>query len=235
MIRAPTRELSDEQNVTVRRPDSLRAWLVAYATATSSTAAWEAVRRAASPGDGDPPTKVTTIRYRDWLTSLWLLDPVPAWHPQGPALQSLARGPKHHLVDPALAAHLMQVSAGRLLDGHGRVMPGRNASALGALFESLCTLTVRTCAQAAEATTSHLRTTRGDHEIDLIVERYDGQIVGLEVKLAPDIDDRDVRHLHWLRRTYGEPVADLVVLTTGPYAYRRPDGVAVVPLGLFGP
>ncbi|MFZ1409922.1 MAG: DUF4143 domain-containing protein [Micropruina sp.] len=235
LTRALSRDLADAQGVTVRRPDSLRAWAIAYATATSSTATWETIRTAASPGDADPPSKPTTVRYRDWLTALWLLDPVPAWRPQGTAMKGLTRSPKHHLADPALAARLMKVGAAALLDGEGRVIPGGPASALGALFESLATLTVRVCAQAAEATTSHLRTNRGDREIDLIVERHDGRAVGIEIKLAPTIDNKAVRHLHWLREHHGHLISDLVVLTTGPHAYRRTDGIAVVPLGLLGP
>lgn len=46
--------------------------------------------------------------------------------------------------------------------------------------------------------------------------------------------DADVRHLLWLRDQMPDDVADLVVVTTGKYAYRRPDGVAVIPLGLLG-
>ncbi|HZL04528.1 MAG TPA: AAA family ATPase, partial [Coriobacteriia bacterium] len=59
LTRALSRDLTDEQGVTVRRPDSLRAWITAYATATSSTATWEAIRAAATPGDADPPSKAT--------------------------------------------------------------------------------------------------------------------------------------------------------------------------------
>lgn len=235
LTRALSRDLTDEQGVTVRRPDSLRAYVAAYAAATSTTASWEAIRTAATPGDADPPSKVTTIRYRDWLTALWLLDPVSAWQPHGGAMRGLTKGPKHHLADPALAARLMGVGAEALLDGEGRVLPGGPATALGALFEGLATLTVRACAQTAEASTTHLRTSGGDREVDLILERHDGRVVGLEVKLAPTVSDRAVRHLHWLKDRYGGRVSDLAVLTTGPYAYRRPDGIAVIPLGLLGP
>lgn len=235
LTRALSRDLTDEQGVTVRRPDSLRAWITAYATATSSAATWEAIRAAATPGDADPPSKATTIRYRDWLTALWLLDPVPAWQPYGSGLKGLTKGPKHHLADPALAARLMKVGASSLMDGEGRVLPGGPSTALGALFESLATLTVRVCAQTAEATTSHLRTERGEHEIDLIVERHDGRAVGIEIKLAATIDDRAVRHLHWLKERHGARISDLAILSTGPHAYRRPDGIAVIPLALLGP
>jgi uncharacterized protein len=49
------------------------------------------------------------------------------------------------------------------------------------------------------------------------------------------LTDRDVRHLNWLYEKIGDRLADRVVITTGRHAYRRPDGVAVVPLALLGP
>ncbi len=57
----------------------------------------------------------------------------------------------------------------------------------------------------------------------------------MEVKLTAAPKDDDVRHLRWLRDTVPDRIADLVILTTGERAYRRQDGVAVVPLGLLGP
>ena len=114
-----------------------------------------------------------------------------------------------------------------MLSGHGTL--------LGALFESLVTLTVRVLAQGLEARVWHLRTHRGEHEIDLLVEGRGGALVGVEVKLSASVTDRDVKHLLWLRDQLGDKVKDLVVVSTGPTAYRRGDGVAVVPLALLGP
>lgn len=105
---------------------------------------------------------------------------------------------------------------------------------MGPLFESLVTLGVRAMAQAAEASVSHLRLTGGDREIDLILEGPDGQILGIEVKLAHQVTGYDVRHLRWLREIMPERVVDLLVVTTGSRAYRRADGVGVVPLALLG-
>ena len=54
-------------------------------------------------------------------------------------------------------------------------------------------------------------------------------------ELANGIDDRDVRHLAWLRDQFGDDLLDAVIVTTGEHAYRRPDGIAVVPAALLGP
>jgi uncharacterized protein len=213
----------------------LKAWLTAYAAATASTAAYNAVLDAATAGDVDKPAKTTTIAYRDILTSLWLLDPVPGWIPTNNRLSRLTEAPKHHLADPALAARLLRVNADLLL-GNARPMPYQgDGPLLGALFESLVTLSVRVYAQACGAVVHHLRMQNGSREIDLIVDGPDGRVLGIEVKLSGTIDDRDVRHLRWLAEELGEGVADMAIITSGRDAYRRRDGVAVIPAALLGP
>ena len=89
--------------------------------------------------------------------------------------------------------------------------------------------------QAAEAEVRHLRTHRGDREVDFIVTGTGAGVVAAEVKLSATIDDSDVSHLLWLRGQLGDDFRDAVVITTGRYAYRRPDGIAVIPAALLGP
>jgi predicted AAA+ superfamily ATPase len=97
------------------------------------------------------------------------------------------------------------------------------------------TLCVRVYAQHAEARVGHLRTYGGDHEVDLIVERQDGRVVAIEVKLKRTVQDADLRHLAWLKEKVGDELLDSLVVTTGEHAYRRPDGIGVVPAALLGP
>jgi len=81
----------------------------------------------------------------------------------------------------------------------------------------------------------HLRTKGGRQEVDLIVARADQRVVAIEVKLARDVTDAGVKHLHWLQRQVGADLLDAVVVTAGAAAYRRKDGIAVVPAALLGP
>jgi predicted AAA+ superfamily ATPase len=169
------------------------------------------------------------------LERLWILDPVPAWLPTRNRLARLSSPPKHHLADPALAARLLGVDATALLQARpaGPQVP-HEGTLLGTLFESLVTLCVRVYAQGAEARIAHLRTWSGDREVDLIVERG-RKILAIEVKLGQVPNDRDVRHLLWLQKELGDDMVDAVVITTGQAAYRRPDGIAVIPAALLGP
>jgi uncharacterized protein len=223
-----------EQGHLVRRPDTLRGWLAAYAAATATTSSYNAILDAATPGETNKPAKTTTTVYRDVLSQLWLLDPVPGWLPSRSAFSRLGAAPKHHLADPALAARLLGVDVPALLDDSAPDTPVRRPGPLlGALFESLVTLSVRVYAQAAEATVHHLRTWDSRHEVDLIIQRADQRIVALEVKLSPSVSDDDVRHLTWLRGQLGDDLLDAAVITTGSEAYRRADGIAVIPLCLL--
>lgn len=219
----------------IRNPAALRRWMTAYAAASSTTASFETIRDAATGGEGEKPAKTTTQPYRDVLERLWVVDPVPAWMPSRNRIRRLSSPPKHQLADPALAARLLGLDADALLSG-GEVGPliPRDGTLLGALFESLCTLSFRVYAQASEARIFHLRTSGGEHEVDLIIERGDGRVLAVEIKLARDIGSDDVRHLHWLTKQLGDSLVDAVVVTTGAEAYRRPDGIAVVPAALIG-
>lgn len=225
-----------EAGLAVRNPALLRRWMAAYAAATATTASYESLREAASAGAGNKPAKSTTIPYQDTLQRIWVSDPLAAWSPSHNHLKRLTLAPKHHLADPALAVSLTGLTLDDLLTGRG---PGvaipRDGTFLGALFESLVALNLRVFAQGAEARVYHLRTKSGEREIDFIITGPDGKVVAVEVKLAQVVSAGDVRHLKWLAHALGPNLLDAVVVTTGTEAYRRADGIAVVPLSLLGP
>lgn len=228
------RDLS-EAGFTVRQPAAVRAWMTAYAAATATTASWEKIRDAATAGYESKPAKETSANYAELLTSLRILDPIDAWIPSNNHLRRVGSAPKHHLADPALAVRLLKRTKEHLLTGNdGPIKIARDGTLLGALFESFVALSLRTFAQASGAEVFHLREHGGAHEVDFIIENGDG-IIGVEAKLASSIDDKDVRHLTWLEEQVGDRLLGKIIVTTGPEAYRRADGTAVVPLALLGP
>jgi len=234
IARVIDRDIPDETGVPIRRQEALRALMAAYAAATSTTTSLAKIRTAASLGDA--LSDKTAKAYREALARLWILDPLPAWLPTASPIRRTSGAPRLHLVDPALAARLLGADVGALLKGRSPepAIP-RDGTLLGALFESLVTQSVRVYAQQGEAAVFHLRTAGGEREVDLIVERSDRRFVAIEVKLAATPDDHDCRHLRWLRGTAGDRMLDAIVITTGRAAYRRPDGIGVVPAALLGP
>lgn len=220
----------------VRNPAGLRRWMAAYAAASSTTTSFEKIRGAASGGEGENVNRKAAAPYRDALERLWLLDPVPGWLPSRNHLKRLNAAEKHQLADPALAARLVGAAKGALLQGesYGSAIP-RDGTFLGALFESLATLSIRVYAQNAESQVKHLRSHGGEREIDLVVQRDDDRVVAIEVKLAAVPREESFRHLKWLKKEIGDDLLDALMITTGKTAYRRADGIGVVPLALLGP
>ena len=76
----------------------------------------------------------------------------------------------------------------------------------------------------------HLRTEKGQHEIDLVIEVAGSSIIGIEIKAtsAPKLDD--ARHLIWMRDSLGERFALGVVLHTGPRMFSLSDRVIALPI-----
>lgn len=223
-----------DHGLNTRNPEAIKRWMRAYAAATSTTSSYETIRDASTSGEASKPSKSTLIPYREVLERLWVLDPVPAWLPNNNQLGALAHPPKHHLADPALSVQLLGLDAKALLEGdESNVVFPRNGTLLGHLFESLVTLSVRVAAQQSEAKVKHLRTARGKQEVDLIVERRDQKVLAIEVKLNSKVDSNDVKHLLWLKKKLGQDLLDAIIINTGPIAYRRPDGIGVIPAALL--
>jgi predicted AAA+ superfamily ATPase len=227
-----------QEGVAVRQPAALKRWLSAFSAAVSSTAGYNEILDAATSGEGHKPAAKTAIAYREALSRLWLIDELPTWLDGENYYSRLKRTPKHYLADPAFVASLLKLDAD-VLKGKDR---GKNARTrfderhsdiTGRLFEALIHQSLNVYASVNNAELSYFHTLNGDHEVDFVLAQG-RKAIAVEVKLAIDADDRDVRHLLWLRELMKGDLQDAMVITTGPVAYRRPDGIAVVPAALLG-
>ena len=218
----------------IRRPHALKAWLTAYAAASATTTAYTQILDSATAGEPNKPARNTVAGYRELLKRMWILDPLEAWTPVLNPLKRLAQAPKHHLVDPALAASLVGATTDSLLRADGPHDTRPEGTLLAALFESLAVMTVRVLAQSADARVFHLRTQGGEHEVDIIVERPDHKVLAIEVKLSAAPGPSASKHLSWLEHLIGADLLDKAIITTGEFAFRQKDGTAIIPLGLLG-
>lgn len=104
----------------------------------------------------------------------------------------------------------------------------------GFLFESLCTRDIRIYAQAIDGDVFHYSDKSG-LESDLIVRLKDGRWAAIEVKLGNKQIEEAAQNLLSLKAKIDEDkmgqASFLMVITGGQYAYRRNDGVLVVPIG----
>ncbi len=181
--------------------------------------------------DGEMPGRNTVGAYLDALRRIFVVEDQPAWSVRLRSRASLRKQAKRHFVDPSLAVSLLRASPERLL---------ADAQTLGLLFESMVVRDLRVFGAPEGSEVFHYRDDTG-LEIDAIVERDDGAWIAVEVKLSPsaEVVDRAATSLLRLRDKIAShrlgDMAGLVVMTTVGAAYRRSDGVQVVPITLLGP
>lgn len=185
---------------------------------------------ASDVGGSDGPIKhETVLDYMAALARVFVVEDLPAW---APALRSRSRlrgMVVRHFVDPSLAVAALGTRPERLL---------REVDTLGLLFESLVIRDLRVYAQAMDAEVLHYHD-NSNLEADAIVERRDGRWAAFEVKLGGRAIDEGAATLLRVaakvdHERHGAP-AVLGVITGGGYGYRRPDGVAVIPIGALAP
>lgn len=217
-----------DNNGTRRDPARVRRLMTALARNISTEVSAASLARDAGD-EGAPLWKETVSEYLDALERLMVVENQPSWGPHLRSRDVVRRSPKRHFVDPSLAAAALGASAERLM---------REPKTLGFMFESMVIRDLRIYAQSLGGRVHHYRDSAGS-EVDAIVSLADGSWAAVEVKLgasqvdgAADSLDRFVRKVDVEQA--GEPVARLVV-TAGEYAFTRPDGVIVAPLGLLGP
>ncbi|HOA26738.1 MAG TPA: DUF4143 domain-containing protein [Arachnia sp.] len=181
-------------------------------------------------GQNGPIDDKTLTNYLDALDRLMLTEPLPAWQPHMRSRTRLRTTPVHHFVDPSIGIAALGVGTADLL---------ADLEAAGFHFESLGLRDLRVYSQALGATLSSWRDTQLNQQIDAILELPNGRWAGFEFKLGEAQADAAAESLlHMASKVdmakHGEPAA-LVVVTGGRFAYRRPDGVLVVPITSLGP
>ncbi|WP_165043994.1 ATP-binding protein [Adlercreutzia sp. ZJ138] len=178
--------------------------------------------RNAGVGMSDP----TLRTYLNALRRLFVLEEVKAWAPTLRSRTPLRSTPVRHLCDPSIAAAALETNPEGLLN---------DLSTMGFLFESLCVRDLRVYARLLGGDVYHYRDKSG-LEADVIIRLRDGRWAAIEVKLGGEARiDEGAAHLAALQnkidvRKSGSP-SFLMVLTGTAYAYTRPDGVHVVPVG----
>ncbi len=211
-----------------RDPERVGALLRSLARNVATHAA--AATLAGDTSGANGPLKDDTVgEYLAALKRLMIVEDQPAWAPHLRSKYAVRAAAKRHFVDPSLAVAALRATPSRLL---------REVKLLGFLFESLVVRDLRVYAQAADA---HVLQYRDSHnvEVDAIVETADGRWAAFEVKLGSGQVEEAAATLGRFAaqidtESSGAPATLGVIVGTG-YAYRRDDGIAVIPIGALGP
>lgn len=169
-------------------------------------------------------TDKTYTSYINALKRIFVVEDLPAWQPSLRSKTAIRTADKRHFVDPSIATSVLKVKPNRLL---------KDFEYFGFLFEALCTRDIRVYTEVNDGKVYHYRDKNG-LEADMIIQLNDGRWAAIEVKMGgKQIDEAAANLIKLSEKVNTEKMgvpSFLMVITAGQFAYRRNDGVIVVPL-----
>lgn len=209
---------------TEKNPDRVRAVLRSYARNISTMTSASTIMADVQANDISITDKTLT-NYLTALRRLFIIEDAKAWQPSLRSKTGIRTSNKRHFVDTSIATAVLELNPTSILE---------DFNLFGFLFEDFCLRDMRVYTEPLRGTVYHYHDNSG-LESDLIIRLHDGRWAAIEVKTgSKEIEDAAV-NLITLSQTVdtskiGEP-SFLMVLTAGQYAYRRDDGVYVIPIG----
>lgn len=207
-----------------KNPDRVRLLLRSLARNIATSASYQTIKNDMEATDITISDK-TIGAYLNALRRIFVVEDLPAWSPSLRSKTAIRTSPKRHFVDPSIATAVLRTNPKGVLN---------DFQFFGFLFEALCTRDIRVYAQSNDADVFHYRDKSG-LEADLIVRLRDGRWAAIEVKLGKKQIDMAAQNLLALKARVDEDkmgeASLLMIVTGGQFAYRRKDGVLVVPAG----
>lgn len=211
------------------RRDSERAkrLMKSYSRHQGTQTTYTVIRDDIAANDSDFLTEDTVYSYTNALRKIFVIEDMPAWNPNLRSKTAIRTSDTRYFVDPSIAAASLGLGPKDLLG---------DLNTMGLLFETLCVRDLRVYADSLFGNVYHYRDKSG-LECDAVIHLRNGSYGLIEIKLGGDrlIEEGSMS----LKTLAGKIDTDkmkepsfLMVLTgTGKYAYRREDGIYVVPIG----
>lgn len=219
-------DISRVDNVT-RDEDRTRRIMRSYARHQGAQASIQSILDDIKANDTEELSDKTVYSYVNALKSLFVIEDMPAWNPNLRSKSAIRQSDTRYYVDPSVACAALGLGPDNLIN---------DLNTFGLIFECLCARDLRVYAQAIEGTVYHFRDKSG-LECDAVIHLRNGSYGLVEIKLGGDrLIEEGASTLHSLSSkidtTKMKAPSFLMVLTAvGEYAYRREDGVLVVPVG----
>ncbi|NLD03926.1 MAG: ATP-binding protein [Clostridiales bacterium] len=215
-------EISSPDGVN-RDPEKVAAVLKSYSRHTSTSATIMTIVKDVSEYFS-PLSRNTAADYIAALEKIYVVEDLKAWSPRLRSKTAIATSPTRHFADPAIAAFFLDAGASDLMN---------DLETFGLLFESLVIRDLRIYAESLGGKVYHYR----DHsglEADAIVHLPGGTWGAFEVKLGEAWVEKAAENLLRLKERIDtektKAPSFLAVICASGYAYRRKDGVYVLPI-----
>lgn len=179
--------------------------------------------------DSSSVNEDTVQTYIKALKKIFVIEDMPAWNPNLRSKSAIRTSDTRYYVDPSIASASLGLGPDDLLN---------DLNTFGLLFETLCVRDLRIFAESLNGSVYHYRDNTG-LECDAVIHLRNGKYGLIEIKLGgDDLIEEGAKTLKKLKdcidTTKMNKPSFLMVLTgIGKYAYKREDGVLVIPIGVL--
>lgn len=210
-----------------KNPDKVRRLMRSYARNQGGQVPNTVLAQDVSANDETPISEETVASYLNALRKIFVVEDMPAWNPNLRSKTAIRSSDTRYYIDPSIAAAALGIGPNDLLG---------DLKTFGFLFETLCIRDLRVFADAVGGEVYHYRDKDGQ-ECDAVIHLRNGKYGLIEIKLGGEkLIEEGAKSLMAMEAKIdtgkmNTPSFLMVLTGTGDYAYRRQDGVFVVPIG----
>lgn len=210
----------------IKNPERVGRLLRSYARHIGSQAPLSSIAADLSGNESNTFDVRTVQSYINALKLIFVVEDLPAWNPNLRSKAAIRTSDTRYFVDPSIAVASLGVGPDDLM---------ADLKTFGFVFENLCVRDLRVYAESLNGNVYHYRDSRG-LECDAVVHLRNGQYGLIEIKLGGDkLVEEGAANLLKLRDKLdtgrmSQPAFMMVLTAVGNFAFRRDDGVMVVPV-----
>ena len=210
-----------------RNPERVKRLMRSYARNQGTQVSAELLKQDVKANDSSDFDTDTVYSYLGALNKIFVIEDSYAWNPNLRSKTAIRTSDTRYFVDPSIATAALGLGPNDLIN---------DLNTFGLLFETLCIRDLRVFADVLKGEVYHYRDSKG-LECDAVVHLRNGSYGLIEIKLGGEkLIEEGVKTLNTLEAGIDtnkmlKPSFKMVLIGIGDYAYRRPDGIYVVPIG----
>lgn len=219
-------DISRVDNV-MRNSERAKKLMKSYARHQGTQTPYTVLRDDILANDSRSLTEDTVYSYTNALRKIFVIEDMPAWNPNLRSKTAIRTSDTRYFTDPSIATASLGLGPNDLV---------KDLNTMGLFFETMCVRDLRVYAESLDGEVYHYRDKSG-LECDTVIHLRNGSFGLIEIKLGGDhLIEEGVENLKAFSakidtKKMKEPAFMMVLTGTGKYAYRRKDGVYVVPVG----
>lgn len=211
---------------TLVNPERVKLILRSYARHQGTQATLSSIRDDIKTNDIMAMDERTVASYIEVLRKIFVIEDMPSWNPNLRSKIAIRTSDTRYFSDPSIATAALGLGPSDLVN---------DLETFGLMFETLCARDLRIYAESLGGAVYHYRDSSG-LECDAVIHLRNGSYGLIEIKLGGDkAIENGVRTLEAMAKKIDttrmkSPSFKMVLTAVAPYAYRRPDGIYVVPI-----